>query len=58
MFGNASGPLIWLIEHEQFLKNISHLAWQFMGIIDTQIKIERIFGMEGIIEIVDLGLKI
>ncbi len=58
MFGNASSPLSWLIEHKQNLKNIWHLAWQFMGIIDTQIKIERIFGMGGVIEIVDLGLKI
>jgi hypothetical protein len=29
-----------------------------MGIIDTQIKIERVFGMGGVIEIFDLGLKI
>jgi hypothetical protein len=58
VFGNAYSPLIWLVEHEQQFFNISHLAWQFMGIIDTQIKIERVFGMGGVIEIFDLGLKI
>ncbi len=58
MFGNAYSPLMWLVEHERQFFNISHLAWQFMGIIDTQIENVWMFGMGGVIEIFDLGLKI
>jgi hypothetical protein len=38
-------PFTWWADDEQQFYNISHLAQQFMGIISSQIKIERIFNM-------------
>jgi hypothetical protein len=45
--------LIWWVEHEQQFPNSSHFAQQFMGIVDSQIEIERIFNMVKVIT----GLK-
>ncbi len=37
--------LIWLTKHEGRLPNIAFLACQFMGIVGSHIKIEKIFNM-------------
>jgi hypothetical protein len=54
LLANAFNLLTWWAKHEQYFSNISHLAWQFMGIINFQIEIEFFFSMVGVI----IGLKL
>jgi hypothetical protein len=49
VFAIALSPFTWRAKHEQQFFIISCLAQYFMGIISSQIKIERILSMVGII---------
>jgi hypothetical protein len=42
-------PFIWWAEYEQQFPNLAYLARQVMGIVGSQIEIERIFNMVGVI---------
>jgi len=42
-------PFIWWAKHEQQFPNLAYLTRQVMGIVGSQIEIERIFNMVGVI---------
>jgi hypothetical protein len=54
-------PFTWWAQHEQQFLNLIYFAWQVMGIVHSQIGIERIFSMVGVITSLkhfQLGMKI
>jgi hypothetical protein len=46
---DLSNPFTWWVKHEQQFANLIYFARQVMGIVGSQIKIERIFNMVGVI---------
>ena len=49
------GPLEWWRVNEIVFPNLGFLVRQYLGILDSQIEIERIFSVVGILSTIDVA---
>lgn len=47
--GECDGPLLWWREHEKEFPNVAFLARQILGIVGSQVELERLFSISGVI---------
>ena len=47
--GDYDNPLLWWRKHEKEFRNVAFLARQILGIVGSQVEIERIFSITGVI---------
>ncbi|KAG0584835.1 hypothetical protein M758_3G242300 [Ceratodon purpureus] len=47
--GDYDSPLLWWKKHEKEFRNVAYLARQILGIVGSQVEIERIFSITGVI---------